>query len=188
MNNRTTLLTVPHSKKGFGSKRAARGKIYFDDSKFKRMVVKYRNTKLYPNEIDPDDISVAKAKDKFTVTADKLIDYSFEETPSSPQFFLYSLGSPEDGALWHGVGTYAAPQLLQSYASVRGACKRGDIVENLNENYGVKTDVPLQFNLVPEGMWMHPKHRNIDASIGTVEDLLDLTSLGMKISYMSQYQ
>ena len=32
MTKRTTLLTVPHSKKGYGSKRAARGKIRFEDT------------------------------------------------------------------------------------------------------------------------------------------------------------
>ena len=33
MKNRTTLLTMPHSTKGFGSKRAARGKLHFENGK-----------------------------------------------------------------------------------------------------------------------------------------------------------
>jgi hypothetical protein len=40
MTKRTTLLTVPHSKKGYGSKRAARGKIHFEDNKLLDVAVK----------------------------------------------------------------------------------------------------------------------------------------------------
>src|SRR3990170_6066181 len=51
MSKRTTLLTVPHSGKGFGSKRCARGRIYFDNSKLESVGVKYQTTMLYPNDI-----------------------------------------------------------------------------------------------------------------------------------------
>ena len=44
MKSRTTLLTIPHSTKGYGSKRAARGKIYFDGKKLKDVHVEYRTT------------------------------------------------------------------------------------------------------------------------------------------------
>ena len=117
MKNRTTLLTVPHSPKGFGSKRAARGKLHFEDGKLLDAAIKYKTTQLYPNAMDPEDIAVAVCDDSFTVSGEKLSDYSFAETPSSPQFFLYSIGSPEDATVWHGVGAFAAPQLLQSYRS-----------------------------------------------------------------------
>jgi hypothetical protein len=188
MTKRTTLLTVPHSKKGYGSKRAARGKIYFNETKLESVSVKYQTTKLYPNAIDPDDVSIAQAEDNFTVAGEKLADYSFAETPSSPQFFLYSLGSPENAAVWHGVGAFASPQLLQSYASVRGVCRRGQLVKDLKEKHGVSLEVPLQFNLAPEGMWVHPVHRNIDASIGCVENPADLVRMGMKLEYLSAFK
>ncbi len=188
MTKRTTLLTVPHSKKGYGSKRAARGKIRFEDTKLESISVKYQTTRLYPNAIDPDDVSIAKAEDNFTVTGEKLTDYSFSETPSSPQFFLYSLGSPENAVVWHGVGAFAAPKLLQSYVSARGACRRGSLIKDLKGRYEIKTEVPLQFNLAPEGMWSHPVHRNIDASIGSVENPADLARRGMKLEHLSAFK
>jgi hypothetical protein len=188
MKNRTTLLTVPHSTKGFGSKRAARGKLHFEDGKLLDAAIKYKNTQLYPNAIDPEDIAIAVCDDSFTVSGEKLSDYSFAETPSSPQFFLYSIGSPEDATVWHGVGAFAAPQLLQSYRSGRIACREGRLIKNLSEKYHIKVDVPLQFNLAPEGIWSHPIHRNIDASIGSVEDLPDLAHRGMKIEYLPSFK
>jgi hypothetical protein len=188
MTKRTTLLTVPHSKKGYGSKRAARGKIHFSGAKLEDLSVKYQTTRLYANAIDPADVSIAQAEDSFIVSGEKLADYSFAETPSSPQFFLYSLGSPENAALWHGVGAFAAPQLLQSYTSVRSVCRQGLMIRDLQEKYGVKTEVPMQFNLAPEGMWVHPVHRNIDASIGCIENPADLARMGMKLEYLSAFK
>jgi hypothetical protein len=186
ISNRTTLLTVPHSGFGFGSKRAARGKLRFDGNKLESVTVHYKTTALYPNAMDPEDVSIAQCEDKFVVVGDKLADYSFAETPSSPQFFLYSLASPEDGALWHGVGAFAAAQLVQSYASARAACREGRMIKGLSD-YGVRMDVPLQLNLSPSGLWVHPVHRNIDASIGCVENLADLASMGMKIEHLPKY-
>jgi hypothetical protein len=49
-------------------------------------------------------------------------------------------------------------------------------------------EVPLQFNLAPEGMWVHPVHRNIDASIGCVENPADLARMGMKLEYLSAFK
>ena len=186
ISNRTTLMTVPHSGFGFGSKRAARGKLRFNESKLDSVAVTYKTTKLYPNAMDPEDISIAQCEDKFVVAGEKLGDYNFADNPSSPQFFLYSLASPEDAALWHGVGAFAAPQLLQSYASIRSTCREGRMISGLKE-YGVQTEVPMQLNLSPESMWVHPVQRNIDASIGCVEDIADLARMGMKIEYLSNY-
>jgi hypothetical protein len=185
MTKRTTLLTIPHSVKGYGSKRAARGRIYFNQNKLESANVKYKDTLLYPNAIDPQDISVAKCEDNFTITADKLNNYSFTDTPSSPQFFLYSLGSPEDAALWHGIGAFASSQLLHSYSNIRVACRTGKLMGNLQEKYGARTDVPLQLNLAPEGIWVHPIHRNIDASIGCVRKIEAMAIMGMKIEHLS---
>ncbi|HVP93400.1 MAG TPA: hypothetical protein VMS94_06655 [Acidobacteriota bacterium] len=185
MKNRTTLLTIPHSQKGYGSKRAVKGKLYFDGTKLKNVKVDYATTPLYPNAIDPSDVSIAKADDHFTVESDKLINYSFNETPSSPQFFLYSLASPENAALWHGVGAFGASQLVKSYATMRYACVRGLLIKNLKETYGLASEVPLQFNLVPTSMWGHPVHHNIDASINCVENLSDLVKKGMKLETLS---
>lgn len=181
IKNRTTLLTIPHSQKGFGSKRAAKGKIYFDGKALKSVKVDYETTLLYPNAIDPADISIARADDHFIVDGSKLANYSYVETPSSPQFFLYMLASPENAALWHGIGAFGASQLVKSYITVRFACNRGTLIKNLKEKYGIYAEIPLQFNLVPEHMWAHPTHHNIDASIGCVANLSDLTQRGMKV-------
>jgi hypothetical protein len=188
MKNLTTLLTVPHSKKGYASKRAVRGRIYFEAEKLKSAKVDYRTVLLYPNAIDPSDVSVARADDSFTVEGEKLAAYSFLEIPSSPQFFLYSLASPEDAVLWHGIGAFGASELLKSYTTTRMACAKDLVVKGLNEKYGVSTRVPLQFNLDPKFMWGHPVHHNIDASIGSVENLETLASLGMRIEHLPTEQ
>ena len=185
MTKRTTLLTIPHSAKGYGSKRAARGRIYFNETKLEGVNVKYKDTLLYPNAMDPEDISVAKCEDNFTVPAEKLSNYDYLETPSSPQFFLYSMGSPEDAALWHGVGAFGAPKLLQSYTRVRSVCRSGQLIANLKEKYDARMDSPLHLNLVPDGVWGHPVQRNIDASVGCVENLGDLARMGMKIEHLA---
>jgi hypothetical protein len=184
MNKLTTLLTVPHSEKGYGSKRAARGKIHFDEMKLRSLKVNYQTVPLYPNAIDPDDVSIAKADDSFAVEGDRLVNYNFRETPSSPQFFLYSLGSPEDTVVWHGIGAFGASELLRSYTTIRLALTKNYLIRDLDVKYGITPKIPLQFNLVPENMWVHPVHRNIDASIGCVENLKDLASMGMKLEYL----
>jgi hypothetical protein len=186
MKKLTTLLTVPHSLKGYGSKRAARGRIYFDGTKLKSVKVSYRPTLLYPNAIDPGDVSVARADDSFLVDGDRLVDYDFGVTPSSPQFFLYSLASPENAVLWHGIGAFGASELLKSYTTTRLACDADALVKDLSDRFGVVRGVPLQFNLVPKFMWFHPVHRNIDASIGCVDDLKSLADLGMKVEHLRE--
>lgn len=188
MKNRTTLLTIPHSKKGFGSKRAARGKLHFDNGKFLDANVKYKTTALYPNAMDPEDIAMSVCEDEFNVPGEKFSDYNYAEMPSSPQFFLYSLGSPEDATMWHGVGAFGASQLLQSYSSGRIACREGKLIKNLNQKYHLNVRSPLQFNLAPEGMWSHPVHRNIDASIGSVEDMPDLVRRGMRLENLAAFK
>jgi hypothetical protein len=90
--------------------------------------------------------------------------------------------------LWHGIGAFVAPKLLQSYMSVRSSCGRGEMMGDLREKYGVCTDVPLQFNLVPDWMWVHPVHRNIDASLGCVENLSVLANRGMKLEHLSAFK
>ena len=189
ITKRTTLLTVPHSKSGYGSKRAARGKLRFNaaGTKLENVTVTYKPTKLYPNAMDPEDVSIADAHDSFVVTGEKLADYSFGQTPSSPQFFLYSMGSPENAALWHGVGAFAAPQLLQSYSSARATCREGRMIKGLQE-YGVRPETPMQLNLSTDCMWVHPVHRNIDASIGCVENIADLAHMGIKIEHLSRFK
>jgi hypothetical protein len=188
MKNLTTLLTIPHSPKGYASKRAARGRIYFHDAKLKSVKVDYKTTQLYPNAIDPNDVSIAQAEGTFTVEAAKLTDYSYKETPSSPQFFLYSLASPEDAVLWHGIGAFGASELLKSYTTTRLACQRGSLIKDLTEKYNITPKPPLQFNLVPKHMWFHPIHRNIDASIGCMQDLKFLADLGMKMEHLPTSQ
>lgn len=184
MKKLTTLLTVPQSSKGYGSKRAAKGRIYFDGVKLKGVKVDYRTASLYPNAIDPADVSEARAEDSFTIVGDKFVNYSFKETPSSPQFFLYSLASPEDAVLWHGIGAFGASELLKSYTTTRVACAKDLLIKGLKEKYGITLGMPLQFNLVPGHMWVHPVHRNIDASIGCVENLKDMADQGMRVEHL----
>jgi len=185
MKNRTTLLTVPHSRKGFGSKRAARGKIYFDGAKLKNAQVTYQTTPLYPNAIDSKDVSVAKAEDHFTVDGSLLTHYDFEETPSSPQFILYSLASSENAVIWHGIGEFGASQLVKSYTQIHLACAKDALIKDLHKKYGIITEIPPQFNIISSNMWVHPVHRNIDSSIGCVESLEDLARMGMKLEPLS---
>jgi len=187
MKKRTTLLTIPHSIIGYGSKRAARGKIRYDGKKLKNIRIKYQNTFLYPNEINREDVSIAKASDDFIIEGDKFINYDYSDTPSSPQFYLYSLGSPEDAAIWHGVGAFGASNLLKSYVSLRKTCAKGLLIKNLNK-YHVEVKVPLQFNLDPKYMWTNSIYKNIDASIGCVKDFLKLTRKGMKLDYLSTFR
>jgi hypothetical protein len=49
-------------------------------------------------------------------------------------------------------------------------------------------EVPMQLNLSPDGLWVHPVHRNIDASVGCVENVADLARMGMKIEHMARYR
>lgn len=184
LKKRTTLLTIPHSEKGFGSKRAVRGKLYFEGEKLRRVKVKYRTTNLYPNAIDPNDVSIAKADDHFSVEGEKFVSYNFSELPSSPQFILYSLGSPEKAVVWHGVGAFGAMHLVSSYTTLRQNYRKNSFVRYLKEANGSPVKIPIQFNLAPMNMWVHPIHRNIDASIGSVNNLTKLVKMGMKIEYL----
>ena len=59
LKHKTLLPTVPHSKHGYGSKKAARGQLFFENECLKEIKVKYRPTFLYPNEIDKSDLSTA---------------------------------------------------------------------------------------------------------------------------------
>ncbi len=188
VKNLTTLMTTPHSEKGYASKRAARGRIYLDGNRLKRVKVTYQTTLLYKNGVDPSDVSFAKADDRFIVEGNKLIDYDFKETPSSPQFFLYSLASPENAVLWHGIGAFGASNLLKSYTTTRLACGKDLLLKDLHVKHCLTTRFPLQLNLVPKYMWFHPKHRNIDASIGSVDDMSELTNFGMRIEHLSTEQ
>jgi len=188
MKNLTTLLTVPHSKKGYGSKRAARGRIYFEGTRLKSVKVTYKTTLLYPNAMDPGDVSVAKADDSFSVEGDKLSGYNFAETPSSPQFFLYSLASPENAVLWHGIGAFGASELIKSYTTTRLVGSTGSLIKGLKEKYNLDIRAPVQFNLDPKHMWVHPVHRNIDASIGCVSNLADLAGMGLRVEHLPTEQ
>jgi len=173
---KSLLLTVPHSGKGFGSKRSAKGRMIFKQHSFEKIKVKYRTTPLYPNMVDYNDVSIAQAKDDVSVEAGRIASYDFSQTSSSPQFALYAALSPEDAAIWHGVGRFAGMDVVRSYVSVRSSYLRKTIFKGV-PSLGIR--VPLQFNLVPRNMWVHPKHGNIDASIGCIQDLEGLTERGL---------
>lgn len=184
IKKRTTLLAVPHSPKGFGSKRAARGKLRFEGNSLTEVKVRYRTTRLYPNAIDPEDVSIAEGDDAFTVEGRNLVDYDYSATPTSPQFILYSLASPESACLWHGIGAFGAKELVRSYTSTHVACARGKVFKELVDESKLIARMPVQFNLVPGGVWAHPVHDNIDASIGCVENLEKLVKWGMRVEYL----
>jgi len=186
ITKRTTLLTVPHSKKGYGSKRAAHGRIYFDgnNNSLLEVNVKYQPTVLYSNGIDPKDVSITVGEDSFRVEGEKFVNYSYAKTPSSPQFFLYALASPEDAVLWHGIGAFASSQLLQTYLSAHRACNNGQLIMGLHEKFNLPRKMPVQFNLVPEGMWRHCLCQNIDASIGVIKDFEELINRDLWIEHL----
>jgi len=181
---KTLLLTVPHSPKGFGSKRAVQGSIAFRQESFEQIKVRYKTTLLYANEIDINetDVSIAKADDSLSVDASRIMNYEYSQTPSSPQFALYATLSPEDAAIWHGIGVFGGVELIKSIISIRSACLKRTILEGVSCR-GNKA--PLQFNLVPDKMWRHPKHRNIDASVGCVQDLQELLKMGTCVAPLS---
>jgi hypothetical protein len=181
---KTLLLAVPHSPKGFGSKRAAQGSIVFKQDRFDQIKVQYKTTLLYANELDVEetDVSVAKADDSFSVDVGKITNYDYSQTPSSPQFALYDALSPEDAAIWHGIGVFGGVELIRSIVSVRSACLRKAV---LGEVACRGNKPPLQLNLIPDKMWRHPKYGNIDASVGCVQDLASLANTGMHVVPLS---
>ncbi len=184
IKKRRTLLVFPHSRKGYASKRAARGKMYFTKTELTSVRIIYKTTALYPNAIDPKDISVAKADDKFMVDGKNLIDYDYRETPVSPQFILYSLASPENATLWHGIGAFGASKLVKSYTSTRFYAQN-ILFKDLWQKHGVRINTPLQYNLIPEKMWTHPVYDNIDASVGCVKDLEKLAKRGISLELLT---
>jgi len=185
IKKRKTLLTVPFSKKGYGSKRAARGKLFFQNSKLEKIKVKYKPTALYPNSIDPKDVSFAIGEDSFSIDGKKFENYKFNQTPSAPQFVLYSLLVPENVVIWHGIGVYAASQLVKSYTTFHQRYERGELLSKKNEiEFNSRKSVPLQLNLSPESMWKHPKYNNIDASLACIHDLEKIFKLGMKVEIL----
>ncbi len=181
---KTLLLTVPHSPKGFGSKRAAQGSIVFKQDSFAQIKVRYKTTLLYANELDVQetDVSVAKGDDSFSVDAGKIVNYDYSQTPSSPQFALYATLSPEDASIWHGIGVFGGVELIRSIVSIRSASLRKDV---LGETICRGNKAPLQLNLIPEKMWRHPKHGNIDTSVGCVQDLANLVEIGIHVAPLS---
>ena len=183
MKKKTTLLTTPHSMNGCGSKRSAKGKLVFDGSTLKRVNVRYRTIKLYPNMVDPNDISLAKADDFISVEAEDLNNYDYLKTPSSPQFALYAIHSPEQASISHGAGAYAGSEILKSYYSIYEAYVRSLILKEV-PRINIKK-APLVLNLVPEKMWLHPEHKNIDASIGCISNYLEILGKGMAVENLN---
>jgi hypothetical protein len=184
IKKKTSLLTVPHSSKGYGSKRAARGRLYFSDNHLERMSIQYVTTYLYPNMIDYKDLSVAKCDDSFELDGNRFSDYSFRDTPSSPQFVLYALLSPEDASIWHGVGEYAGNEILRSYASLQTSFLNQTILRDLERPSAIKQS-PIILNLEPGEMWKHPTYGNIDGGIGCVSDLSLFFGKEVKVSPLS---
>jgi hypothetical protein len=90
--------------------------------------------------------------------------------------------SPEDAAIWHGIGVFGGVELIKSIISIRAACLRKDVLE---EVVCRGNKAPLQLNLVPGKMWRHADYRNIDASVGCVSDLKSLIQTGICLEPLS---
>lgn len=183
IKKKRTLLTVPHSKKGFGSKRSAKGRLVFNGNVLDRVEVTYETVKLYPNMADPDDISVAKANDSICIEAEDLANYDYTKTPSSPQFALFIVLSPENASLSHGVGEYAGTEITKSYCCINEAYIRKLVLEDVSRP-NICDRAPLVLNLVPEKMWLHPKHGNLDASIGCIDNPSSLLGMEMAVEHL----
>ncbi len=114
---KTLLPAVPHSPGGAASKRLVRGHIQVNETSIERIEARYGSGPLYPNEIDRGDVAQAYADEFFEVPPSKFREYDFRDTPASPQFALYMVASPENGAIWHGAGKYAGMQIVESYTA-----------------------------------------------------------------------
>jgi len=170
-HRKTLMPSVPHGPGHLGSKRAVRGVLSFQGDHLKEIEVHYLPSPLYPNEIDHSDLASVKAEARFHVPSERMVDYDFRETPASPQFAIYMVASPEDGAIWHGVGKYAAMQLIQSYTNFHRAVAAGDAFRGIPLPH--RPDPP-QWDIVAGKMLCHPKFGNIDASVGCVPELPQL--------------
>lgn len=177
-HDRTFLPVVPHAADGSASKRLARGRYRWDGPGVGRLNVRYSSGPLYPNEVAPSDVAIARADAETSVEWDELSSFEFRRTPASPQFALYMLLSPEDGAIWHGVGRFAGARIVQSYARLHRACATGEPFEEVHVS--CRPD-PLQWDLVAESMLRHPRFGNIDASVACVEPVELETSLPRSI-------
>ncbi len=166
--HKTLLLTVPHSPKGAGSKKAGRGRLNLEGEKFTGITVQYTTTPLYPNEIDPADPAIAQVEEEVYVESSRILNYDYNQTPSSMQFAIYGMLSPEDAAIWHGIGEFQGEEIVKSYISVHEAC----VTEQLFTEIPIPCrGTPIQFDLDGANLMRHPVHGNTDASIGTVPDL-----------------
>ena len=175
---KTLLPAVPHAPDGAASKRLVRGKVVVDIDRLSKVEVRYGSGPLYPNEIDKGDTARGVADTEFEVDPGRLQSYDFRTTPASPQFALYMLASPEDGALWHGLGKYAGVQIVESYTTFHRACADG--APFLGVPLTCRSDPP-QWDLVADGMLSHPKWGNIDASAHCVEDVAKLLPLHTRL-------
>lgn len=185
IKKKRTLLTIPHSEKGFASKRAAKGKLVFNGNRLNRIDVRYRAVKLYPNMADPDDVSRAQADDSLSIEAEKFLNYNYAQTPSSPQFSLYIIFSPENASLSHGVGEWAGSHILKSYCSMCKAFTENTILKDVPRTHFKKP--PLDLNLIPDKMWLHPKYANFDTSIGCIENPVSLLKMGIAVEHLNYY-
>lgn len=167
-HNPTFLPVIPHAPDGSASKRLASGGYRLHDHVPTGVRVSYGSRPLYPNEVDPSDVAWATAEATVEVPWTRLTRYDYRATPASPQFALYMLLSPEDGALWHGVGRYAGAQIVRSYTAFHAACHRGEPFEGVSLE--CRPD-PLQWDLVADSMLRHPVFGNIDASVTCVPHL-----------------
>lgn len=167
-SHRSLLPAVPHAPDGTSSKRIARGRLRQIGERIEGVEVRYSSGPLYPNEIDPTDVARATADATVEVPWERMRRFDFRKTPATPLFALYMLLSPEDGAIWHGVGRYSGSQLVGSYTNARRACLDLALLRGTSADCRPE---PIQWDLVAETMLRNPVSGNIDASVSCVPDL-----------------
>lgn len=161
------FLTVPMPDL-VGSKKLAKGMVVVENNKIIKIKSTHiKKTPLYPNEVDIEDISYAiccHKKRKVEIPIEELVKFDFKKTPLSPQFALYMTQSPENGAIWHGVGDFQNKALVRSYTSMHNAFP--ELFPGLEKPH---PGIPLQFDmteLASEKVLARMPFRNIDASVG----------------------
>jgi hypothetical protein len=165
------LLTVPLLG-NLGSKRVAKGKIEERDGKIVGIKVSnLKRMRLSPNEIDRKDVSYAICCDKKIrkkIGIEDLKKFEYAKMPLSPQFAIYMIQSPENGAFWHGMGGYQSTALVGSYVAMNHQFDR--FFKGLPKPH---PGVPVQFDingLLNNAFINSIPHKNVDASLGCVSD------------------
>ena len=147
MTKRTTLLTIPHSKKGYGSKRAARGKLHFEDGELVDVTVKVQNHQALSKRCGrrmtwrlQNATTTSRLRRKtslITASWKRHLRHNFSSTPSV-RLKTRRFGT-ESAPL--------APHNCFKVPSARTACREGKLIKNLTKNMALKPKCPCSLTL-----------------------------------------